>query len=207
MAEPTRIIPAFEPGAAQVAAPPRTKVIGRRVGATIIDTLLLFAVSATVFFSMASTDQELLAQIQGGEATLNTTVYGNFTINDTTYSIVGGDFLIYVLITSAIGILYAVVLPGLTGWTFGKLATGVRVVREGTTRPAGVGRNLVRYLLYIVDGFPYVIPWLTGFIVALNKQRNQRVGDIVAGTLVVHADDTRQPVAGSVGGAASPATF
>jgi hypothetical protein len=52
----------------------------------------------------------------------------------------------------------------------------------------------VRWLLWIVDGFPYVIPNLVGFITALTSARNQRVGDMVAGTFVIDAAVASQPV-------------
>jgi len=39
-----------------------------------------------------------------------------------------------------------------------------------------------------VDAFPYFIPYLTGFIVALSSKDNKRIGDMVASTLVVRKD-------------------
>jgi uncharacterized RDD family membrane protein YckC len=167
-----------------------TNVVGRRVAAVIIDYVLLLAFNAAVFFAMAKKDEEILEEIES----LDDTLYGNFEIGDSQYSIVGDDFLIYLLITVGVGILYWMVLPGLRGWTVGKLALGIRVVRADGTLPAGVGKNIVRQLLWIVDNFPYVIPALTGFIVALTNDQNRRVGDIVAGTLVVRASAVGQPV-------------
>ncbi|MEA2457250.1 MAG: hypothetical protein QOC95_222, partial [Thermoleophilaceae bacterium] len=81
------------------------------------------------------------------------------------------------------------------------LAVGIRVVNsEG--RPPGVLRAILRSILYIVDGFPYIIPYLVGFIVALNSARNQRVGDMAAGTFVVDKAAMGAPGALAPGGAA-----
>ena len=41
-------------------------------------------------------------------------------------------------------------------------------------------KALLRWLLWIVDGFPYFLPALTGFIVGAHHARHRRVGDIVA---------------------------
>lgn len=162
-----------------------TKVVGRRVAAIVIDYLLLLAFNTAVFFAMAQKDSEIAREVLSGETDPDATSYGNLTLGDSEYSIVGGDFLIYLLITVGVGVLYWMVLPGLKGWTLGKLALGLRVVREDGSCPAGVGRNVIRQLLWIVDDFPYFIPALTGFVVALASDRNRRVGDMVAGTLVV----------------------
>lgn len=85
-----------------------------------------------------------------------------------------------------------VVLQGLTGWTVGKLITGIRVVQEDG-RPPGFVKALVRWLLWIVDGFPYFLP-LVGFIVGLTTVGHRRVGDMVAKTFVVRASAAGSPV-------------
>ncbi|MEQ1786285.1 MAG: RDD family protein [Acidimicrobiales bacterium] len=85
-----------------------------------------------------------------------------------------------------------VILQGLTGWTVGKLLTGIRTVREDG-RPAGIGKAFLRWLLWIVDGFPYFLP-LVGFIVGLTTVGHRRVGDMVAKTFVVRASAAGQPI-------------
>lgn len=172
-----------------------TKVVGRRVGAFLIDYVLLTAFNAVVFFLMAKTEEEVVEGLADGDYDLDTTLYGGIEIGNDEYNIVGGDLLLYLLIVGVVGIVYWMVLPGRTGWTLGKLATGIRVVKDDGTLPAGVGKNVIRQLLWIADSFPYVIPYLTGFVVALTNDRNKRVGDIVAGTLVVKAAAAGQPVA------------
>ena len=175
-----------------------TKVVGRRVVALIIDLVLTTAINAAIFFSLAVKDTEIVNRLGDGDITPNTTLYGNFTFGDTSYSVYGSKAGIYFLLSFGIAIGYWVVLQGTKGFTLGKLMMGLRLVKDDGTLPAGMPRTLVRQLLWIVDAFPYLIPYLTGFIVALSSDRNQRVGDKVAGTLVVKADAVVQ-------GGASPA--
>ena len=180
-----------------------TKVVGRRVGALLIDTIVVSIFNFIVFFALADTEDEILDQLQDGEIDFDTTLYINLDLGGDEYSIVGGgNFLVYVLITAIVAILYWMILPGITGWTLGKLATGIRVVKDDGTMPAGIGKNVVRQIMWIADSFPYLIPYLTGFIVALTNNRNKRVGDMVAGTLVVKASAAGQPIAVAAPGAA-----
>lgn len=185
---------------------PPTKVVGQRVGAMLIDSIIWFVFYMTLFFLMAQTDEDIVRGLGEGDIDLTTSTYFNIDLGDDTYSLVGSDFTIWLLIVIAVGILYWMILPGLKGWTPGKLITGIRVVKDDGSCPAGVGKNVVRQLLWVADYFPYFIPWLTGFIVALTNDRNKRVGDIVAGTLVVRASAAGQPIAAGVGapGAAQP---
>src|SRR3546814_12956826 len=54
-----------------------------------------------------------------------------------------------------------VVLQGLTGWTIGKLITGLRVVGEDGRAP-GLGKALLPWVLWVLDAFPYVLPPVDG---------------------------------------------
>ena len=75
------------------------------------------------------------------------------------------------------------------GQTPGKRQAGIRVIKD-TGRPANtfevIGRNLMR----VIDGFPglYAVAIIT---MMLNKQ-NRRLGDYVAGTVVVHDKPAKQ---------------
>ena len=74
------------------------------------------------------------------------------------------------------------------GRTIGKRALGIRVVRAGGA-PVGFVTSTVRNLLRIVDFLPLF--YGVGMVSILATQRNQRVGDLAAGTLVVR--DQRGP--------------
>ena len=179
------------------------KVMGRRVVAWLIDAIILFAIQTAVFFAMAKKDEDILRDVQSGDIPLDETLYGNVTINDTEWSIVGGDFLLYALIVLLAYVLYYWVLQGLTGWTIGKLATGIRTVRADGAAP-GVGRAAARSFLWIADAFPYFIPNLTGFIVAMTNDERQRIGDKVASTYVVKSGAMGRPVGTLHAGGAVP---
>jgi len=94
-------------------------------------------------------------------------------------SLSGLPFLVYLLIVLA----YYTFLEGSGGQTVGKMLLGIQVIREDTGSAPGTGKALIRTLLRIVDAFP--IAYLVGFIVVLISGKNQRVGDMAAGTLVV----------------------
>lgn len=154
-----------------------THVMGRRVVAFIIDAVLLAALFTGLFFLVAThTDQAV--QLTGTNL--------HVTFDQDTYYLRGGDATSFYVIELLIGLLYGGVIQGVTGRTVGKLICGIQVMREHGDRP-GIGRGVLRWVLLIVDDFPYFIPMLTGFIVALTNDRRQRVGDLAAGTFVVRA--------------------
>jgi uncharacterized RDD family membrane protein YckC len=75
------------------------------------------------------------------------------------------------------------------GRSIGKLAAGLRVVRAGG-EPEGFLTAAVRNFLRIVDFLPAF--YVVGVISILVTSRNQRLGDLAAGTLVVR--ERRQAV-------------
>ena len=88
--------------------------------------------------------------------------------------------------TASVALLYFALSEALTGATLGKLAAGIRVAMpEGAA--AGPGAALVRNLLRPVDA---VGLYLVGGIVALTNARRQRLGDLVAGTVVIKQPTT-----------------
>lgn len=97
-------------------------------------------------------------------------------------------------------LLYRVPFEGLLGWTPGKKIFGVRVVNERTGRRPGLFRALLRNLLRPLDG-PLGL-YLPGWLVAMLSERRKRMGDWVAGTVVV---GERTPVARRPPAADNPA--
>ncbi|MEA2391909.1 MAG: hypothetical protein QOK31_2018 [Solirubrobacteraceae bacterium] len=69
-----------------------------------------------------------------------------------------------------------------SGRTPGKRWSGLRVVLEGG-RPIGVGTSLVRNIMRVIDILPGV--YTVGLITVVLTARNQRLGDLAAGSLVV----------------------
>jgi uncharacterized RDD family membrane protein YckC len=167
-----------------------TAVVGRRVAAFLIDALLLYAISFAIFFAMADTQEERLQQLLRGDLNASDTTYGNIQIGDTEYSLVGGEFWLWLGIVLLIGFLYLAVLQGIKGWTLGKLALGIRVVDESGRTGPGVGKGAIRWVLWIVDGFFF---YLVALVTALASDKNQRVGDMAAKTFVVGQKDVGRP--------------
>jgi uncharacterized RDD family membrane protein YckC len=134
-------------------------VLGRRVAAAVIDMGAMFVLFVVVAFTMGDR------------------------------SVVNGQFYVGLEGTAAVGYLglvltYFFAFEALTGRTLGKMLLGLKVVREDGTR-AGPGAIAARTLFRLVDGLP--IFYLVGFIVVVSLKSRQRVGDLVAKTLVVRA--------------------
>ena len=150
-----------------------TKVVGRRVVAYVIDSLIIAAIVAISWYVLTKNVSPGKC-IRGG-VEINGKCRG-FTADQSSHRTIW--FLISAIV--AIGIL--IFMQGLTGRTPGKAIVGIKVVK-GDGRPPGIGRTIVRELLWIIDVLPALN--LVGFITALASKNNQRVGDMVAGTYVV----------------------
>jgi len=85
--------------------------------------------------------------------------------------------LIWVLV-----VLYYILLEGYWGQTVGKMLLGIKVVREGTGDVPGFGAAALRTFLRTVDA---LFLYLVAFIAVLASAKRQRLGDMVAHTLVV----------------------
>lgn len=91
--------------------------------------------------------------------------------------------------SETIGILLAVVvaalnlgvLPGLTGFTMGKWAAGLRILRDDG-RAVGIGRAFLRHFV----GYPLSFITLgVGFLITALTSRGRGLHDLIADTIVV----------------------
>ncbi len=127
-----------------------------RCGAILIDYIVLVAILA---FST------LVSRLLGGGA--RTAGNSSLTV---------GVFLVL-----AVAVLDLGVLPGLTGLTIGKWATGLRIRRSDGTE-LGIGRAFLRHFV----GYPLSALTLgLGFIIAALNARGRGLHDLIAGTIVV----------------------
>ncbi|SDX18680.1 Uncharacterized membrane protein YckC, RDD family [Marininema mesophilum] len=78
----------------------------------------------------------------------------------------------------------------LSGRTIGKMAVGLRVVTDQGTVPS-FATILLRNILRIVDAMP--IFYLIGLTTVVLQKHEKRLGDLAAGTLVIHDEKTTQP--------------
>jgi hypothetical protein len=181
-----------------------TAVMGRRIGATFIDGAIAFVPTAIITFasfdSLSQSDREGLPSNVSDAQTfcdrytdLHSEDSGICFVTGDTVHYSDGDWLgAFSLSLYGIAIFLHVVLQAITGWTPGKLMTGLRVVQEDG-RKAVFWRILVRWLLWIVDGLPFA--GLVAFITGLTTTGHRRVGDMVAKTYVVPKAYVGQPVA------------
>ena len=85
------------------------------------------------------------------------------------------------LLAVVVAVLDLGVLPGLTGLTLGKWATGLRIERLDGSQ-VGIGRAFLRHFV----GYPLSFLILgIGFLMATVTVRGRALHDIIAGTLVV----------------------
>ena len=111
--------------------------------------------------------------------------FGIFEVtNGLSFSVVG----LPALIVDVLWLLYLVAMEATTGKTIGKYVAGTRVVNEAGEKISwgqSIGRNLMR----IIDGIPFIIPYLVGFIgILAPKNKRRRLGDIVSKTYVIDID-------------------
>jgi uncharacterized RDD family membrane protein YckC len=143
-----------------VSGPPvamEVHVTGRRVLATIVDAIVL-----SVFFWIMS--------LLFGTTTAEGAQVG--------FSLSGLPALFSFVVVFA----YFMLLEGYLGQTLGKMLLGIKVVREDTGGVPGLGPAALRTLLRIIDGLFF---YLVAFISVLATQKNRRLGDMAANTLVV----------------------
>jgi uncharacterized RDD family membrane protein YckC len=131
----------------------------RRVGASLIDTLLLLLVLMPLAYLLFGADYFQAA--------------GPQTAAD-------GAFLLENVLPAVLVIFFWVRYGG----TPGKQLLGCRVVDAATGRPPTVGRAVLRYLGYIVS----TLPLLLGFLWVAWDRRKQGFHDKIAGTLVVRVE-------------------
>jgi uncharacterized RDD family membrane protein YckC len=96
----------------------------------------------------------------------------------------GGVYLHNGALTMGAGLCFAyyVVLEATWGATLGKFATNIRVGRENDGGPIGWSAAIIGNVLRPVDG---LVLYLVGFIAICVSPKRQRIGDKVAGTIVV----------------------
>jgi uncharacterized RDD family membrane protein YckC len=109
---------------------------------------------------------------------------------------------LYLVLMFVIFWLYPIVLEAFwNGQTVGKKALGLRVV-AGDGAPVGWLAAITRNLLRTVDMLPF--GYATGLVASLVDAHGRRLGDMVAGTLVVHVESPREPAHAPVNAVFAP---
>jgi len=104
-------------------------------------------------------------------------------VSENISTIAWGSIALASLIGLAIWFLYFTLLEGHYGQTIGKMALNIKVVREADGMPIDYGQAAVRTVLRIIDG---LFDYLIGAIFIWTSDKEQRLGDRVAHTVVVN---------------------
>lgn len=181
-----------------------TDVMGRRIGAFLIDGAIVFTLTLAVLIPMVLSRMETAPV--GTIDCVNESGQGfdqdRTTDGDVNFCFEDGDQVRYLPadqedaigglfygIFFGLGALDLLLLQGLTGASLGKLMVGLRVVRHDG-RTAGLGWSALRFVLLFVDSFFCYLP---GLITAFVTKGHRRIGDLAASTLVVRKDAVGTP--------------
>jgi uncharacterized RDD family membrane protein YckC len=141
-----------------------TAGIGSRVGAQLIDTLVLVLINAALTLAWLTTfelvPEEAAAWMDETAAAVAILVLA---------AVNGGYFLIAEYATG--------------GRTIGKRAMGLRVIQDNG-RPLSFLAAVVRNLLRVIDALPML--YVVGALVSFLHPHDKRLGDLAAGTVVVY---------------------
>ena len=142
-------------------AEPSFEYVGfwRRVGAALIDTLVLLVVSVPLILAVYGTSYFSRAQESGGFAGI-------------------WDFLVQVVFPAVA----VIVFWKLRGATPGKMAISAKIVDAKTGGPPSTGQLVGRYFGYFVS----IVPLFLGLIWVGIDRRKQGFHDKLAGTVVIH---------------------
>ncbi|MFS0552940.1 RDD family protein [Brevibacillus sp. 179-C9.3 HS] len=141
----------------------QTAGLGSRAAAMLIDFVILLLVNLTVFIMFGIV------------------LFGNeddFFLDSGSYAMA-----VVILLIFLINFGYFLFLEALwSGQTVGKRLLGIRVIRDNG-QPATFISSTIRNLFRIVDGMPS--GYFLGALVCFFHPRDKRIGDMVAGTIVV----------------------
>ena len=148
--------------------------IGSRFVAILLDTVLLYFALMLVFLAVVLFGSAVGAGVESEVDTL-------------------GLWFVAVLIVLVFAMIwgyFALFEAFWRGQTPGKRVMKLRVIKD-SGRQITLFEALARNLLRVVDYLPSL--YLVGIITMLCNKRNKRLGDLVAGTIVVHerSDDSR----------------
>jgi len=159
------------------------QVLSRRVGAFVVDQIVVFGVVAalaSVVLGVGGGVLGALAEFGAVQDPLQELLGG--TSGVTVFAV---GVALFGVATSLATLAYFTVLEGVAGRTVGKALFGLVVVRTDGS-PVGYRDALVRTLLRPIDQFPAL--YLLGFGSMFAGDRRQRIGDRLAGTVVVAAE-------------------
>jgi uncharacterized RDD family membrane protein YckC len=153
----------------------RYRVAGpmRRSIAYVVDFVVCYAAAIAIIFVLILA----LVGFRGFASALET--------------IAGASMAVVLIVMFAAQWLYSFLWEGITGRSPGKMLLGLRVLMV-SGRPMGFGASALRNVLRAADVLP--IGYLVGVASMALTRRFQRLGDLVAGTMVVYAGPATRSV-------------
>lgn len=150
--------------------------IGSRFLAVALDTLVQIIVALTVFLAWL-----VVSLLLGSYTSTNSqTMWATVLIVVSVFLLQYGYFALFEAIWR--------------GQTPGKRYTHLRVVKSNG-QPIGAYESVARNLIRIVDSFPGI--YVVGILSALLSSQSKRLGDYVAGTVVIREPPVERPGEGS----------
>ncbi len=157
------------PNAAATGLTLRPVSVGQRLASGVIDVVLV--VVAGIIYTIV-----LGSETPSGELAKKAT----FSMQFNDKQVTGGGIWLFQLLALGYFFLSELVIGG----SVGKRLLGQRVVMADGSKLTVIGAVL-RTLLRPIDGFPWILPNLLGFIVVAVNGQHRRIGDFVGGTMVI----------------------
>lgn len=155
---------------------------GRRFGAWILDNIILGIPTGIYAFGRVMSEFSDAGILDGGEPSQS-------EINRITENMTD-DMMMFGLIGMIIGALYFILMHGGLGRTLGKMAFGIKVIKDDGS-PCDMGAAFRRAVVYPIGGGVPYIGWLVTIINGLWPlwdERHQSLGDKLGGTYVVRKE-------------------
>ncbi|MEV6163721.1 RDD family protein [Streptomyces sp. NPDC052052] len=154
--------------------------MGRRLGARAIDSAVI-GVILSIIMGIGLAGAVGIAQ----DCDVNAADY-NACVDDASTGFIAVMFT-WIAVIAGFSLLYEWLMISFVGATVGKLAVGLRVVKENTGQNPGIGAGFIRYIIPIVGAFlcyiGAVLVYLSPFFD--NSGKLQGWHDRAAGTLVI----------------------
>lgn len=156
---------------------------GRRFGALIIDNIILGIPTGIFAFGKVMSEFADAGMFEGNtqpsEAEM-TRIMENMT----------GDMVMFGLIGTILSALYFILMHGTLGRTLGKMAVGIKVIKDDGS-PCDLNSAFRRAVVYPIGGGVPYIGWLVTIVNGLWPlwdDRHQSLGDKLANTYVVRKE-------------------
>ncbi|MFH8630178.1 RDD family protein [Streptomyces lydicus] len=175
-----------QPGMPGMGMPQGYASWGARVGAILLDGLIigavpiiLYIIGAVMAASSASSVHADTSACAPGDYQCVSDAYNSAASSSTPV----GAFIVMALawLIMVGGSFFLMAKEGSTGQTPGKKALGIKVIKETTGQPLGFGMTFVRYICRYLNGLLCGIGWLW----PLWDEKNQTFADKIVGTVVV----------------------